>query len=196
MSVNETHSDLYSGIDPRVARTRRLLAEAMLSLGAKDVDIDALEVGDIADEAGVSRSTFYQHFASKDDFLVRSFVDMIARTEAAYEQHYPNRTDLLPSRALFTHIGEARALSVAMTRSAVYANQMRAAELKLREIAEANLKRRKPDWAPMQRKEAAVFIAGGFIALLKWWREGGHKHTPERMQQAFEQLVSGVLSEA
>ena len=37
--------------------------------------------------------------------------------------------------------------TMAMTRSAVYANQMRAAELKLREIAEANLKRRKPDFS-------------------------------------------------
>ncbi|GAN00537.1 transcriptional regulator of TetR family [alpha proteobacterium U9-1i] len=195
MSDSKTGTDLFTGIDRRAARTRRLLAEAMFSLGAKDADIDALEVSDIAEEAGVSRSTFYQHFASKDDFLVRSFVDMIARTEAAYAERYPDRTDVLPSRALFTHIGDARGLSAAMTRSTVYARQMRAAELKLREIAEANLERRRPDWSPVQRQEAAVFIAGGFIALLKWWREGGHKHTPQRMQEAFEQLVGRVLIE-
>ncbi len=196
MSENEVRVDLYNGVDRRVRRTRLLLAEAMLSLGANDADIDSLDVGAIADAAGVSRSTFYHHFASKDDFLVRSFVDMIARTEGAFAERFPDRTDILPSRALFTHISEAKGLSQAMTRSAVYAQQMAAAELKLRSIAETNLARRRPDWSAAQQKEAAVFIAGGFVALLRWWREGGQKQTPERMQQAFEQLVGRVLSEA
>jgi|CXWL01.1.fsa_nt_gi AcrR family transcriptional regulator len=196
MSENEIRIDPFVGIDRRVRRTRLLLAEAMLSLGARDVDIDALDVGAIADEAGVSRSTFYHHFASKDDFLVRSFVDMIARTETACAEHFPDRTDILPSRALFTHIGMAKGLSQAMTRSAIYAQQMAAAELTLRGIAEKNLARQRPDWTDGERKEAAVFIAGGFVALLRWWREGGQKQTPERMQLAFEQLVGRVLSEA
>jgi hypothetical protein len=71
---------------------------------------------------------------------------------------------------------------------------MAAGEAKLREIAEANLARRRADWSVEQRREAAVFIAAGFIGLLRWWIANGVKQAPERMQAAFERLSQGVLA--
>ena len=75
---------IHIGVDPRVSRTRVLLAEALMSLGAAQ-DIETIEIGDLVEEAGIARSTFYAHFAGKDDFLVRSFVNMIAATETAQD---------------------------------------------------------------------------------------------------------------
>lgn len=186
-------ADPFARMDQRARRTRTLLAEALMSLGARDAEIDALDVGDLAREAGVSRSTFYQHFASKDDFMVRSFVEMIAATEAAHAARYPSRTDILPSRALFTHIAGASGLARAVTRSGIYARQLAAAEIRLRAIAETNLARRCSSWSVEQRREAAVFIAGGFVGLLRWWMESGLRQSPERMQTAFEQLTERAL---
>jgi AcrR family transcriptional regulator len=189
-------ADPFAHMDRRARRTRHLLAEALLSLGADDANIDALDIAAIADEAGVSRSTFYQHFASKDDFMIRSFVEMITATEARFAQAYPDRTDLLPSRPLFTHVREAEGLVRAIVRSDYFTPQLTAGELKLREIAEANLARLKPDWPADRRRETAVYVAGGFIGLLRWWMEGGLKQTPERMQAAFEQLSASALNSA
>jgi AcrR family transcriptional regulator len=181
-------------VDRRVKRTRELLAEALMSLGAEG-DVDELSVGDLAGEAGISRSTFYQHFASKDDFLVRSFVEMLGATENAYAAHYPERTDILPSRPLFHHVASAGDFVRSIVRSEVYLRQMAAGEAKLRTIAEANLKRRMPHWCADRRRETASYIAGGFVGLLRWWMEGGLKRTPDEMQAAFRRLSENAVRE-
>ena len=180
------------GVDARTLRTRHLLAEALISLGAAR-GVDELDVGEIAEEAGVARSTFYAHYAGKDDFLVRSFVNMIAATEAVVRERFPEREDLLPSRALFRHVHEAQDFARRIATSEAFPAQMAAGEAKLREIAETNLTRLKLNWTRERRRETAVYVAGGFIGLLRWWIESGFKKTPEDMQAAFERLTKATM---
>jgi AcrR family transcriptional regulator len=182
------------GIDLRTLRTRHLLAEALMSLGAAR-GVDDLDVGEIVQQAGVARSTFYAHYAGKDDFLVRSFVNMIAATEAAVRDRFPACEDLLPSRSLFHHAYEARDFALRMAKAEMFNAQVAAGEAKLREIAEANLARLKPDWLGERRRETAVYVAGGFIGLLRWWLESGLKKTPDEMQGAFERLTRRAMEE-
>lgn len=180
------------GIDARTLRTRHLLAEALMSLGAAR-GVDDLDVGEIVEEAGVARSTFYAHYAGKDDFLVRSFVNMLAATEAAVRERYPDREELLPSMSLFVHVYGARDFAVRVAKSDVFPVQMAAGEAKLREIADVNLRRLKPDWTGERRRETAVYVAGGFIGLMRWWMESGLRKTPEEMQAAFERLTKSAM---
>src|SRR5262249_1876067 len=53
-------------IDRRIARSREMLHQALLSLIMKK-GYDAITVEDICETANVGRSTFYAHFTSKDD---------------------------------------------------------------------------------------------------------------------------------
>lgn len=55
-------------MDARIARTRALLQDALLEL-ARERPLDEITIADIADRAGVNRSTFYQHYADKDVLL-------------------------------------------------------------------------------------------------------------------------------
>jgi AcrR family transcriptional regulator len=55
-------------VDPRIARTRRSLQEALFDL-ARERGLDEISVADIAERAGVNRSTFYQHYSDKDTLL-------------------------------------------------------------------------------------------------------------------------------
>lgn len=55
-------------MDPRIARTRRSLQEALFDL-AREHGLDEISIADIADRAGVNRSTFYQHYSDKDTLL-------------------------------------------------------------------------------------------------------------------------------
>ena len=180
------------GVDARALRTRHLLAEALMSLGAAR-GVDDLDVGEIVEEAGVARSTFYAHYAGKDDFLVRSFVNMIAATEAAMRERFPEREDLLPSLALFHHVHEAGDFARRVATSEAFPSQMAAGEAKLREIAEANLARLKPDWPRERRRETAIYVAGGFIGLMRWWIEAGVKKSPQEMQAALERLTRAAM---
>ncbi|WP_291378775.1 helix-turn-helix domain-containing protein, partial [Demequina sp.] len=63
-------------MDVRVERTRRRLQEALFSL-ARERGLENVAVSDIAERAGVNRSTFYQHYADKDTVLADA-LDRIA----------------------------------------------------------------------------------------------------------------------
>jgi len=55
-------------LDPRIARTRRLLQAALLEL-TRERPLDEITVADVADRAEVNRSTFYQHYSDKETLL-------------------------------------------------------------------------------------------------------------------------------
>ncbi|MGZ0211555.1 MAG: TetR/AcrR family transcriptional regulator [Actinomycetales bacterium] len=55
-------------MDARVERTRRSLQEALFAL-TQERPLDEVTVGDIAERAGVNRSSFYQHYADKETLL-------------------------------------------------------------------------------------------------------------------------------
>ena len=61
--------------DRRVRRTRRALADALMSL-LNEKRYEAVTVQDILDRADVGRSTFYAHFLDKDSLLLDAFREM------------------------------------------------------------------------------------------------------------------------
>jgi AcrR family transcriptional regulator len=195
MSEKMVFINVHGSIDKRARRTRELLADALLALGAEN-EIDNLAVGDLANGAGVSRSAFYQHFASKDDFLVRSWMNLLEATEAAYAQHHPERSDIIASKPLFHHVAQARDFVRSLVRSEIYPRQMTAGEAKLRTIAEANIARRMPQWSKERCRETAIYIAAGFVGLLRWWMESGLTRSADDVQAAFQRLTENVLSES
>ncbi len=59
-------------MDPRIARTRQALREALMDL-ARERDVDEISVADLAESAGINRSTFYQHYRDKGVLLADVF---------------------------------------------------------------------------------------------------------------------------
>ena len=55
-------------IDRRAARTRRALHEALIALILRK-GYEATTIQDIIDEADIGRSTFYAHYAGKEELL-------------------------------------------------------------------------------------------------------------------------------
>ncbi|WP_062076671.1 TetR/AcrR family transcriptional regulator [Demequina globuliformis] len=68
-------------MDARIVRTRRRLQEALFSL-ARERGIDHVSVSDIAERAGVNRSTFYQHYSDKETLLADA-LDLVAQEAGA-----------------------------------------------------------------------------------------------------------------
>jgi len=182
-----------SRIDRRAARTRDLLNQALIDLGAAR-GVDAIDVSDLVEAAGIGRSTFYSHFASKDDFLIRSFVGMIGACERWEMEQFPERTALAPAHHLFAHVYSAQAFAHQFVHSEISGEMFRAGEAKLREIVDANLKRRMPDWDAPKRHETAVYIAAGLMGLMRWWMLSGFKRTPAEMEAAFARLSAVAVS--
>lgn len=72
-----TATAVESRVDPRVARTQKLIRDALKSLLAEK-SFEAISVQDIAEQATVNRATFYAHFTDKFALL-----DAIIREDVA-----------------------------------------------------------------------------------------------------------------
>jgi AcrR family transcriptional regulator len=91
-------------IDRRAARTRRALHQALIALILRK-GYEATTIQDIIDAADVGRSTFYAHYAGKEDLLRGGFEALraeLARARLdAKERH--DAGPLAFSRAMFEH---------------------------------------------------------------------------------------------
>jgi AcrR family transcriptional regulator len=93
-------------MDPRIARTRRSLQEALFEL-ARERPLDDITVSDIVERAEVNRSSFYQHYADKETLLADALDAMADEAEASL----PAQVDLSSApppgvAAYFTHMAE------------------------------------------------------------------------------------------
>ena len=71
--------------DRRVRRTRRALRDALLEL-TLERGWDEVNVLDVCERADVARSTFYTHFADKEELLLSGFDDLRAALRATTGQ--------------------------------------------------------------------------------------------------------------
>lgn len=181
---------MSGNIDRRAQRTRDLLAQALMDLGAAR-GVDAVVVTDLAEKAGVARSTFYAHYAGKDAFLVQSFTNLIAKLA-----EFGADDAVVPASPLFRHVAAARAFASALPKSEAYPAMMASGEVKLREIVCARLAQQKPDWPATRREDAAVFIAAGCFGLLRWWMESGVAADVARIEGAYTRLAHNALQDA
>jgi AcrR family transcriptional regulator len=91
-------------------RTRRSLQDALFTL-ARLRGVDDVSVADIAEQAGVNRSTFYQHYANKETLLADA-LDVVADDAVSTLDAIDPMSDETPAAllALFGHVDANAAL--------------------------------------------------------------------------------------
>lgn len=169
-------------MDPRIARTRGLLQDALLSL-ARERDLDEIAVADIADRATINRSTFYQHYADKDTLLADA-LDAQARQAGADltdpAMLHIDPLDLLARYA--THMAEHAALYRRVLGE--HGSPGATARLRRRIYAMALIgvssHRSDFDRIEMPLEIAAAGITGSLIGVLTTWLDMDPRPSPER----------------
>jgi AcrR family transcriptional regulator len=172
--------------DPRVARSRSQLIDALATLlrgcDARDVSVSAL-----CAEAGVSRPTFYQHFASVDDVAVagieRRFVDLKAGLADGPDAPY---------RLLVAFLSALDAERDTWRRTIGCGNAFSAS----RDAVETWLAERFAERAPDAGSVAVRYAAAGFLGVVRAWLV--EEATPDRqdaetLAARLVELSSGVL---
>lgn len=179
--------------DRRIQRTRDLLHQSLVEL-ISEKTYNKITVQDIIDRANVGRSTFYAHFANKDE-LLRSQLDVF-RLDL---QHYLTETNiesvLVPVQALFEH-GEKnyklyRALlgsdGIDVVRQSAYQQII---ESILQHLDDARQHGHDIGMPPMF---IAQYIGGALNALLMWWLDERMPYTPAEMDAMFNQMTMGII---
>lgn len=182
-----------SPVDRRVLRTRRALRDALIAL-LHERAWDEISVQDICDRADVGRSTFYIHFADKEELLVGGFDNL--RKLLLSQASLPQRasTPLGFARGLIDHAYENQRLF----RALVGKRTGQVVQQRFRELVVALVKEdlASPSRAKPALDAAAEFIAGGFLGLLTWWLEGRAVLAPQDIERMFLDMSASAVAVA
>ena len=185
-------SENCGAIDERALRTRNSIAAAVIRLGPRR-GVDRITVGELAAEAGISRSTFYAHFGSFEDYLTRSFAGMVERLAAQAAAETPvAEAPLLCTQYILKHIYGAPNFVAAATASRHRAAMFAAAEKRLTAHLEQRLCLLRADAGMRRRAALARFVAAGFIGLLRSWMELGMTRPPDDLRSDFEAMIAAL----
>ena len=180
--------------DKRVKRTRNALGDAMITL-MQEKPFEEVTVQQVLERAGVSRSTFYEHYSGKDDLFLSDAEEFFEMMASSLERRKEASHRVAPVAEMFQHFSEMGELFRALSESGKLHDVMeisrglfaRGIEQRLAGSAAAK------KMSPMERAMSAEAYAGAFIALATWWVGRKKRATPEEVDALFHRLVwSGV----
>jgi AcrR family transcriptional regulator len=172
----------------RVARTQRALRESLLSL-VMERGWNAVSVQELCERANVGRSTFYIHFADKDELLLSGFRDLADTLRAAASSE-----PLGFLRPLIEHVRDHYAiLRKLLSNRSAQAVEQRLLEVVNERVA-AELARTAP---PGPRRDAAAhYAAGGLVELLVFWLKSRSRMPIQDVERTARELTLPVLTAA
>jgi AcrR family transcriptional regulator len=164
--------------DRRVHRTRRMLHAALVDL-ILERGWDAVTVADVCARAEVGRSTFYVHYADKEDLLIGG-LDLVRDQLRASSRERFGFLD-----GLFEHVDESRRLFRAVIgKKSGLAVQRRFRAIVL-ELIEGDLATGDPI--------VARYLAGALVEILIWWVEVKRPVPAATVQRRFTELATAAL---
>lgn len=172
--------------DRRIQRTQKALMDALLEL-TQEKGYDAVTIRDICERANIAYSTFFRHYASKDDLLASEIKSVIDDLQTIIQQAHA-RTRQAEGVLIFEHVAAHAAFF-----RVIFTSQgtNRVVEAVQREIV-AHL------------VEDEVFLAGSalppeitanhfivtVLALIRWWLEHDMPYPVEEMATFYSTLLT------
>lgn len=170
--------------DRRVRRTRERLHHALMEL-VLEKGYHQVTVQDLTDRADVGRSTFYSHYATKDDLLVGLLDHLVDDIEGDLETEPSGG---FPALAVFRHVAaNADMFKALIGHGGIDLVEKAALDL----LTERARSARWPQGGTRIPDDIrAAFLAGSLMALVAWWLENDMSHPAETMAHAFNELTS------
>lgn len=176
-------------LERRGERTRSAILGAFVGLMFRD-GFDHISVQNIVAAAGIARSTFYEHFSSKEDVLRASmaqFFIVLARC-------VPGDDQTAELTRVLDHFWQNRRLTDAI----FAATPRRILALSLSEMVEAQLRERSGELV-LPPRLAAIHIAEAQLALVESWLRGrafAHSRDVAAALQQSSQASAAALGRA
>lgn len=175
-----------SSDDKRVQRTQQALFEAFSDLVLSRPYAD-IKVADIIEAAGIGRSTFYEHYQSKDDILQQAMGGLLGfLADTITPQYSPERV-----RMVVAHFWQNRVRANALNQPATRAVITRA----LAAAFEARLASR-PGHPRVPAKLLAQQLAEAQFGLLWSWLAGHASCSPDQIADTLAATTRAIVDAA
>lgn len=180
--------DAGARVDRRIKRTHRELHEALISL-IIERGWDKVSVQEICERADVGRSTFYVHFADKEELLMSGFDHLYASMDAV---RGTAKGKFAFAEALIEHAQENLRIFRAVVGKKSGQMVLRRFRDVVVRLVDAELRTLK--LADEERAVVALYIGGGFVEMLTHWLDRPSRSDPRSVAATFVRLTQGVLS--
>ena len=179
--------------DRRSQRTRQALGDAFVEL-LMEKGYDAISIKDVIERANVGRSTFYSHYADKDEL----FVGQLDRLMELLSQHVPlthaEKNPFFPSLGLFLHIKQQQKLYRILTWGSGVDVLTKHLQKSMTEKIEERLLADGKTYS-IPNPVLANFLAGSFLSLVKWWLDNKLTYSPEEMDEMYRKLALAWINQ-
>lgn len=178
--------------DVRAQRSRDELAWALIAL-MRDRSYDDISVQDICAQAGVGRSTFYAHFADKDEMFVRHIVVFGEWMGGRCAWDGVANGYRFEIEFLLNHVRDMRPVYDSLMKSRKVDLIVKVWRNKFADGFERIIRALRGDEpATMPPELLAQHLAGTVVNLLTWWLDHHYPMEPADVQQQFGRLVAGL----
>ena len=174
-------------IDRRVARTRRSLRSALISLSL-EIGYDRVTVRKLTDRADIGYATFYRHYRSKDEIVTEYFIGLI---EKVRQQLRPEMSHYEESLIIYHMMGEHRdavlfGISLPREHPAIKPAWDQAFDV-VRDLYAARI------GGPVPLNVSVNHVVNSVVELIRWWLTDGANYSPEEMATMQSELIFKVL---
>jgi AcrR family transcriptional regulator len=174
--------------DRRIQKTKTALRQALLALVAER-GYDNVSVQQIVDRANVGRSTFYSHFADKEDLLQEGLRELVAfirssMAESSGNEVHPALRFCVP---MLEHVAEARPIFAALQQARAVNDLFLDA---LRDLSADGLE---AATIALPKELVTDYLAATFQAVVRWWVVKAPDCSVAQVNQTYLDLVAPTL---
>ncbi|MEM6526795.1 MAG: TetR/AcrR family transcriptional regulator, partial [Chloroflexota bacterium] len=170
--------------DRRVRRTRKLLQDALIRL-LRRKRLAKIQIKEIVEEADVARTTFYQHFETKEQLLFSLIDDLFEKIYTVVFQGRDNTEELDILQLLTSSYEQWRLYGEELRWVLQVENKdllIAALRVHIDALKREADKRMMPDPAfRVYNDYESSFVAGGLYMLIKDWVNNDMQESPETM---------------
>ena len=182
--------------DLRILKTYRALFDAFTEL-LDEKRFEEITVGELCDRAMIRRTTFYKHFADKNEYFtyyVKEIRDKLqSKLPPQMKEDSPKEYLALMSRTLYRFMRSHQQLISNITNS----NMVDVLFNLLYEMVVKDLMNsmNNSEYSDEERGLIASFFAGGLLCTLRWWITSHENVTEDQFIEATGKLVGTSFSD-
>ncbi len=183
--------------DRRILKTREAIQDALYSL-MSEKQYNKITIQNIIDRANVGRSTFYSHFATKDELLLSSvehFLQILNDYIKSYFESEGEKARIIPVVELFEHIKQnsrvIKGMYNAESSELFFERVQRFWNSQIEEYLSSKQTKGKKLKVPIE--VLTNHISSTFIYMLKWWVDNKMPYSPIEMDQYFQELINPCI---
>jgi AcrR family transcriptional regulator len=188
-------------IEQQAHGTRERLQHALIELISVR-GYERITIQDVAEQAGVGRTTFYLHYPSKDDLFLSCHEAIVSQFDSGLG-HSRTREELLASdastgmTAAYQHLAEARPHLHPILQGKEGQLILRRMRERSAQATEASLQAAFADAdSTMPVGVLANYLAGAQVSLVQWWLEKRQPYSAEVLARTFHLLRRAAIREA